>query len=96
MKKRIEAVGPGPHYHVVHGFSKNFRFGNGETGYSEFYVVLMQSRGEQIIALRIYTLQASNVPILLGIKSLRKLGAVLDCEKGILVLKAVNHELLIP
>ena len=67
-----------------------------ETRYSESYVLLMQSLGEQTIALGIYTLQASNVPILLGIKSLRKLGAVLDCEKGILVLKAVNHELLIP
>ena len=96
VKKRLATVGPGPHYHVVQGPPKNFRFGNGETRYSESYVLLMQSLGAQTIALGIYTLQASNVPILLGIKSLRKLGAILDCEQGLLVLKAVNHELLIP
>ncbi len=56
----------------------------------------MQSLGQHSIAVGVYTLEASQVPILLGIKTLKKLGAVLDCQRGVMVLKAVDYELVVP
>ena len=56
----------------------------------------MQSLGAHTIALGIYTLAAQNVPILIGSKTFAKLGAVLDTQLGVMVLKAVDHDLIVP
>ena len=95
-RRRTEKLGHANHVHVMQGPSKNFRFGNGDTKYSESYVLLMQSLGNHTIALGIYTLAASNVPILIGIKTLAKLGAVLDTQMGVMILKAVDNDLIVP
>ena len=95
-RRRCEKLGHTSHIHVVQGPAKNFRFGNGDTKYSESYVLLMQSLGDHTIALGVYTLAAQNVPILIGIKTLAKLGAVLDTQLGVMVLKAVDQDLIVP
>ena len=95
-RRRTEKLGHANHVHVMQGPSKNFRFGNGDTKYSESYVLLMQSLGDHTIALGIYALAASNVPILIGIKTLAKLGAVLDTQMGVMILKAVDNDLIVP
>lgn len=95
-RRRSEKLGHSNHIHVVQGPSKNFRFGNGDTKYSESYVLLMQALGDHTIALGVYTLAARNVPILIGIKTLAKLGAVLDTQLGAMALKAVDSDLIVP
>ena len=43
-----------------------------------------------------FTLDAPGVPLLLGIRSLSKLGAILDCSRSVMVLKSVDATLMIP
>ena len=57
---------------------------------------LMQSLGEHSIAVGVHTLAAVGVPILIGIKTLAKLGAVLDTQLGVMILKAVDADLIVP
>ena len=44
-RRRTEKLGHSNRVHVMQGPSKNFPFGNGDTKYSESYVLLMQSLG---------------------------------------------------
>ena len=48
------------------------------------------------VSLGLFTIDASGVPVLIGIRSLEKLGAIIDCTRGALVLKAVDAALLVP
>ena len=80
---------------VPHG-RKPFRFGNGEVQQSESFVLLKQHVGERKVYLGLYTLLVSRVPILIGMKTLVKLGAVIDVKGQWMVLSAISPDLKIP
>lgn len=80
---------------VPHG-RKPFRFGNGEVQHSESFVLLKQQVGERKVYLGLYTLMVSRVPILVGMKTLVKLGAVIDVKGQWMVLSAISPDLKIP
>ena len=78
---------------------KVFRFGNGMTQSSESLVCLndlKQQVGNHEIKLGAYTIDATGVPLLLGIRTLERLGAVLDTKQRYLVLKTVDPTLIVP
>lgn len=57
---------------------KRFKFGNAEERVAESFMLLPQSVQGKPTSLGIYTLDVPNVPILLGIKTMSKLGAVVN------------------
>ena len=75
--------------------AKPFRFGNGGIQMSESYVLVPQRLGDELVMLRIYTIDASRVPILVGVKTLEKLGAIIDVEGRCMVLANVSPSLKI-
>ena len=92
-RRRTEKMGHTNHVHVI---IQNFPFWERATKPSESYVLLMQSLGSHSIAVGAHTLAAVRVPILIGIKSLASLGAVLDTQLGVMILKAVDEDLIVP
>ena len=81
---------------VVPAGKRPFRFGNGGVQFSESFVMIPQKVGAHEVLLGIFTLDAEKVPILLGMKTLEKLGAIIDVRGRWLVLSAVNGSLKIP
>ena len=81
---------------VVAGGKKPFRFGNGEARTSESFILLKQHLGQKTVLLGMYTLNVAKVPILIGIKTLTKLGAIIDVKGQYMVLTSVNPEVKIP
>jgi len=75
---------------------KPFRFGNGGVQFSSSYVLVPQRLGEQLVMLGLYTIDAEKVPILIGMKTLVKLGAVIDVYGQWMVLSHVSPEVKIP
>ena len=75
---------------------KMFRFGNGQVKQSESYLLLPQHVGAKKVLLGIYTLMAEKVPILIGMRTLTKLGAIVDVTGGWLVLTNVDAKIKIP
>ena len=75
---------------------KPFRFGNGEVQFSSSYVLVPQRLGDQLVMLGLYTIDAEKVPILIGMKTLVKLGAVIDVYGQWMVLSRVSPEVKIP
>lgn len=61
-----------PHVH------KSFRFGNGDSKRSVSFVHLPQRLQDMPTSLGVYAMDVPEVPILLGIRTLRRLGAVID------------------
>ena len=57
---------------------KNFKFGNAQTHRAESLVYLPQRFGNQTTALGVYALDVPNIPVLIGIRTLRRLGAKID------------------
>ena len=82
----METIGP----------KKLFKFGNGTTQHSESFIHLHQSIGEHEVSLGVFTLDTSGVPLLIGVKSLERLGAVIDVDQQVLVLKTVDPRLVVP
>lgn len=70
---------------------KMFRFGNGSMQSSESYVLLKQSVGTHEIDLGAFTLDARGVPLLLGVKTLERSGAILDIQQSVMILKTVDQ-----
>ena len=64
---------------------KKFRFGNAQERYAESYLLLPQTINGQSTSLGVYTLDVPNVPILLGIKTLCRLGAEVNVRAPSLV-----------
>ena len=81
---------------VVANGRKPFRFGNGEVLTSESFVLLRQQLGERSIHLGMYTLNVEKVPILVGVKTLTKLGAIIDVKGRCMVLTSVSEDAKIP
>ena len=69
---------------------KRFKFGNGEHAYASSYVLLDQMLGERKIQLGMFTLDVEGVPVLLGMKTLRRLKAIIDFDRCLVVFAAVN------
>lgn len=57
---------------------KCFKFGNAQERKAESYLLLPQKCNGQEFSLGVYTLDVPGVPILLGVRTMRKLGAVID------------------
>ena len=89
---------PGEHdeVRVMPEAKKMFRFGNGQVKQSESYLLLPQHVGAKKVLLGIYTLMAEKVPILIGMRTLTKLGAIVDVTGGWLVLTNVDAKIKIP
>ena len=84
--KRHEMTGQWDTIKVLPDGKKPFRFGNGSVQESESFILLPQQVGSRRILLGIYTLMAERVPILIGVKTLTKLGAIIDVQGGWLIL----------
>ena len=96
MKARHQHLGVAEQVRVVDQPPKRFKFGNGEYAFSASYILLPQQLGDQEIQLGIFTLDVTGVPLLVGIRTLRRLGAVLDLSKFIIVFTAVDLSRAIP
>ena len=75
---------------------KPFRFGNGGIKYSESFALVPQKLGENSVMLGMFTLDAEKVPILIGMRTLDRLGAVIDVSGRWMVLSNVAPDLKIP
>ena len=64
---------------------KRFRFGNAQEKMAESYVLLPQTIDGQQTSLGVYTSDVPNIPILLGVRTMERLGAVVDVAKPSLV-----------
>ena len=95
INKRRQRFGV-EHVQVIDRPQKVFRFGNGQTQTSESFVLIPQTMGTYQIFVGAFALDAPGVPLLLGIRSLSKLGAILDCSRSVMVLKSVDATLMIP
>ena len=96
MHKRAAAGASSGDFTVVVVPQKTFKFGNGMTQQSESLILLPQRLGEHSLSLGIYTLEANGVPVLVGIKTLTRLGAIIDTSRSAMVLTAIDASLLVP
>ncbi len=96
LSRRSLKFGAKEGFKVIKGPHKTFKFGNGLTQSAESFILLPQTLGDVTVSLGLFTIDASGVPVLIGIRSLEKLGAIIDCTRGALVLKAVDAALLVP
>ncbi|CAE7470265.1 unnamed protein product [Symbiodinium sp. CCMP2592] len=69
---------------------KRFKFGNGSQDMSSSHVLLPVTLGARKVPMGIYTLDVEGVPLLIGIKTLRRLRSVIDCHRDVLVMGAVD------
>ena len=96
LQLRHERFGKWDQVTVVNGPYKNFKFGNGHSQSSESYILLPQTLGSRTHALGLFTIDSQGVPVLIGIKTLEKLGAILDCSRSAMELKHIDQALVIP
>lgn len=83
-------------FEVVNCPNKTFKFGNGMSQQSESMVLLPQRLGTHLLSLGIFTLEAEGVPVLVGIRTLSRLGALIDCSRSAMILSAIDPTLLVP
>ena len=69
---------------------KRLKFGNGAHDMSASHVLLPLTLGQREVPMGVFTLDVQGVPLLIGIKALRRLHAVLDCHYDVLVLGAID------
>ena len=69
---------------------RNFRFGNGQQQRATSFVEVPQTLNGRAVALGVYALDVPRVPILLSIRTLKRLGSVIDFEKKTIVFKAID------
>ena len=96
MYKRHAAGMDHDGFQVLNVPNKLFKFGNGMTQKSESVILLPQRLGDKKLSLGIFTLEAQGVPVLVGIRTLAKLGALIDTGRSAMVLTAINASLLAP
>ena len=82
--------------YVYPGQHRSFRFGNGQSRTAESYIELPQLLNGKGIRLGIHTLDVPEVPVLISIQTLRKLGAVINFVGNYVVFEAVNSNIQIP
>ena len=81
---------------VFPNVDKSFRFGNGERKGASSYLQLSQLLNKSKIQLGLYTLDVPQVPILIGVKTLKRLGALIDFDKPTICFKKIAPEVFIP
>ncbi|CAE6950806.1 RE1 [Symbiodinium sp. CCMP2592] len=96
LQFRFELHGNADQFRISDVPSRRFRFGNGATGFSLSHLLIPQDLGDVQVELGIYSLDVQNVPILLGIKSLRSLKTVIDFDKDVAVFASLNPYVGIP
>ena len=64
---------------------RNFCFGNGQQQRATSFVEVPQTLSWRAAALGVYTLDVPRVPILLSIRTLRRLGSLIDFEKKTII-----------
>ena len=75
---------------------KRFNFGNAQEREAESYLLLPQTVQGVSTSLGVYTLDVPGVPILIGIRTLSRLGAVVDVSKPALVFRKTFPGVEIP
>ena len=90
MLARFQQTGQIERVTVTSTPMKRFKFGNGSQDLSASHVLIPVMLGQQAVPMGVYTLDVSGVPLLVGIKTLRRLRAVIDCRRDVLVLGAVD------
>ena len=75
---------------------KKFKFGNAEERTAESFLLLPQTVQGQTTSLGIYTLDVPGVPVLIGIKTMDRLGAVVDTRRKTLEFTEIFPGVRIP
>ncbi|CAE7247762.1 unnamed protein product [Symbiodinium sp. CCMP2592] len=96
MIARRQSTGRSDQVQVTDEPPKRFKFGNGAHGYSASHVLLPQRLGELCVNLGVFTLDVQGVPLLIGVKTLRRLHAVLDFHRDVIVFGAVDPSKGVP
>ncbi|CAE7230659.1 RE1 [Symbiodinium necroappetens] len=96
MQFRFELHGRPDVFKISDVPPRRFRFGNGALGFSLSHMLIPQELGDVQVDLGIYSLDVQNVPILLGIRTLRSLKTVIDFQKDVAVFAALNPYVGIP
>ncbi|CAJ1460173.1 unnamed protein product [Effrenium voratum] len=92
MALRQAKFGP-EHFEVLSTNGKSFRFGNGQTQSAASYLLLPQKLNGVDFLLGVYTLDhVGRVPLLLSVKTLQRLGAVVDFEEAKLYLRVIGGD----
>lgn len=76
--------------------TKRFKFGNAEERMAESYILLPQTVNGIPASLGVYTLDVPNVPLLIGIRTMNKLGAVINVAERTLIFTKVFPGTVIP
>ncbi|CAE7943401.1 RE2 [Symbiodinium necroappetens] len=79
---------PNPH--------KTFRFGDGEQLSAMSYVELPQKLHQREISFSVYSLDVPRVPILMSIRTLKKLGAIVDFGERTVCFCKIDRTIVIP
>lgn len=75
---------------------KRFKFGNAQERFAESYLLLPQKCEDKPFSLGLYTLDVPMVPVLIGVKTMKRLGAVLDVGKTEIMFTKVFPGIRIP
>ena len=75
---------------------KTFRFGDGEQLSAMSYVELPQKLHRREISFSVYSLDVPRVPILMSIRTLKKLGAIVDFGERTVCFHKVDQSIVIP
>ena len=78
---------------LEHAKAKEFRFGNGLTQVSESYVLIPQTHR---FSLSVFTLDAPRVPVLIGVRTLDRLKVILDLQRSLIIMCAVDPMMAVP
>ena len=81
---------------VFVGAQKSLRFGNGQRQQSESYLRIPQLLSRKNVALGIFSLDVPQVPILIGVRTLKHLGMCVDFAAKKVTFKKVAPEVMIP
>ena len=90
MAVRYELNGVPDSFQISSTPPRRFRFGNGSIGFSLSQMFIPQDLGPVRVDLGVFSLDVENVPILIGIKTLRALRTVLDCHQDVAVFAALD------
>lgn len=83
LLQRLQVFGD-EHVHIDIHQTKQFRFGNASTQWATSFVHVPQTVGSVNTTLGVYALDVPQIPILLGITTMKRLGAVIDVERSAL------------
>ncbi|CAE7363183.1 TY1B-A [Symbiodinium natans] len=75
--------------------TRRFKFGDGKVADALSYIEVPQTLNGKTVYLGMYVFDSQDVPILISIKTLRKLGALLDVARSMVVFQGVDAQLAI-